>query len=84
MAHHAPLQLDQYEAMLRACRFEGHINITGGEPLLHPDLFWLLEEARRRQMTTAVLTNGTLVGLQEARHMRASGVPRCDPRQGQL
>ena len=66
--------LDQYEAMLRACRFGGHINITGGEPLLHPDLFWLLEEARRRQMTTAVLTNGTLVGLQEARHMRASGV----------
>ena len=66
--------LDQYEAMLRACRFWGHINITGGEPLLHPDLFWLLEEARRRQMTTAVLTNGTLVGLQEARHMRASGV----------
>ncbi|MBQ3952684.1 MAG: radical SAM protein, partial [Ruminococcus sp.] len=38
--------LDQYDAMLRACRFWGHINITGGEPLLHPDLFWLLEEAR--------------------------------------
>ena len=66
--------LEQYEAMLQACRFGGHINITGGEPLLHPDLFWLLEEARRRHMTTAVLTNGTRLGLQEARRLRALGV----------
>ena len=66
--------LDQYEAMLQACRFRGHLNITGGEPLLHRDLFWLLEEARRRQITTAVLTNGTLIGRQEARDLRRAGV----------
>ena len=41
--------LDQYEAMLQACRFRGHLNITGGEPLLHRDLFWLLEEAREKE-----------------------------------
>ena len=66
--------LNQYSRLLEEYGFKGYLNITGGEPLAHPDLFWLLEEARRRQMTTAVLTNGTMVGLREARRMRASGV----------
>ncbi len=66
--------LNQYEAMLRACRFKGALNITGGEPLTHPDLFWLLEEARRRDMTAAVLTNGTLIGKAEALRLRHCGV----------
>ena len=66
--------LCQYETMRDACGFRAHINITGGEPLLHPELFWLLEEAKRRNMTTAVLTNGTLIGWQEARQLRAAGV----------
>lgn len=66
--------LDQYEAMLSACRFKGHINITGGEPLCHPDLYWLLEQAKLRGMTTGVLTNGTLLGVRDARRMRALGV----------
>ena len=66
--------LGQYEDLLCACRFRGHLNITGGEPLLHPDLFWLLEQAKRRGITTAVLTNGTLIGLQEARRLRGCGV----------
>ena len=66
--------LDQYEALLKAYRWKGHINFTGGEPLLHPDLSWLLEEARKRGITTAVLTNGTLIGLREAKRLRACGV----------
>ena len=66
--------LDQYEALLRAYRYKGQINFTGGEPMTHPDLFRLLKEARGRGMRTAVLTNGTLIGRAEARELRRCGV----------
>ena len=66
--------LDQYRELLSAYRFRGYLNVTGGEPLTHPDLFWLLEEAAKRGMITGVLTNGTLIGLREARLLRACRV----------
>ena len=66
--------LDQYDAMLHACGFKGYLNVTGGEPLTHPDLFWLLREARERGVTTAVLSNGTLIGRREAVRLQACGV----------
>ena len=66
--------LDQYEALLKEYHKKGILNITGGEPLTHPDLFWLLEEAAKRGMQTGVLTNGTLIGLYEAKRLRACGV----------
>ena len=58
--------LNQYSKLLDEYGFKGYLNITGGEPLTHPDLFWLLEEAKKREITTAVLTNGTLIGRREA------------------
>ena len=58
--------LNQYSLLLEEYGFKGYLNITGGEPLAHPDLFWLLEEAGNRGITTAVLTNGTLIGRREA------------------
>ena len=66
--------LEQFDELLSDCGFRGHINITGGEPMLHPELFWLLQQAKRRSFSTAVLTNGTLIGLREARMLKASGV----------
>ena len=66
--------LDQYEALLNEYSFKGHINLTGGEPLSHPDLFWLLEEARKRNISTAVLTNGTLIGKCEAKKLKSLDV----------
>ena len=66
--------LNQYEALLKQYSFKGHINFTGGEPLTHPDLFWLIEEARKRDITTAVLTNGTLIGRSEAKKLKILGV----------
>ena len=58
--------LNQYSRLLDEYDFKGYLNITGGEPLTHPDLFWLLKEAKKREITTAVLTNGTLIGRREA------------------
>ncbi len=66
--------LNQYEALLKEYSYKGHINFTGGEPLTHPDLFWLIEEARKRDITTAVLTNGTLIGRSEAKKLKNLGV----------
>lgn len=58
--------LNQYSCLLDKYGFKGYLNITGGEPLTHPDLFWLIKEAGNRGITTAVLTNGTLIGKREA------------------
>ena len=62
--------LNQYSRLLEEYGFKGYLNITGGEPLTHPDLFWLLEEAGNRGITTAVLTNGTLIGRREAAELK--------------
>ena len=66
--------LDQYVELLKKYRFKGYLNITGGEPLTHPALFSLLEEAAKRNIKTAVLTNGTLIGRREARLLKSCGV----------
>ncbi|MFH0816209.1 MAG: radical SAM protein [Methanobacteriota archaeon] len=54
----------------------GHINITGGEPLLRDDLFKLLNlisEADRR-VSVGILTNGTLVDDKMAKNIGDTGV----------
>lgn len=66
--------LDQYMDLLAFYGCRGRLNVTGGEPLTHPDLFWLLQAARERGIKTGVLTNGTLIGLREARLLRGCGV----------
>ncbi len=66
--------LDQFSALLKEYGCVGRLNLTGGEPLTHPDLFRLLTLARERGIRTGVLTNGTLLGEWEARRLRACGV----------
>ncbi|MED9970580.1 MAG: radical SAM protein [Ruminococcus sp.] len=66
--------LDQFTEVLQAYNMKGQLNITGGEPLTHPDLFSLLREASSRGISTGVLTNGTLIGVREARLLRACRV----------
>lgn len=66
--------LDQFSEVLREYNMNGQLNVTGGEPLTHPDLYELLKEASRRGIKTGVLTNGTLVGVREAKLLRACHV----------
>ena len=66
--------LDQFTELLRTYNRKGQLNITGGEPLTHPDLFWLLKQAKERNISTGVLTNGTLISPREARLFRACRV----------
>lgn len=66
--------LEQYLALLREYGFKGHINVTGGEPLMHPELFYLLQRAKELGLSTAVLTNGTMLSASEARRLRSCSV----------
>lgn len=51
----------QYLAFCKANDFRGHINFTGGEPLLSPDLFRLLSHCDENGISCGILTNGTLI-----------------------
>src|SRR5262245_106401 len=49
---------------------------SGGEPLFRKDIFHLARHAKRRGLTTALATNGTLVGLETARQIVSAGFER--------
>jgi len=50
--------------------------LSGGEPLLRPDIFTLAERARAAGLRTALATNGTLVTPEVARHIAGAGFAR--------
>lgn len=54
--------------------FSPAVSLTGGEPLLRPDLFDVVETFRKSGFSVALLTNGTLVGEREARRFAALGL----------
>ena len=51
----------QYLAFCRKYSFRGHINFTGGEPLLSKALFPLLALCEEHGISFGILTNGTLI-----------------------
>ncbi len=53
--------LKEFAALIADKDVRPQVNLTGGEPLLHPDFFPLAEEIRRRGWRLGVLTNGTLI-----------------------
>ena len=56
----------QYLNFCKANGFRGHINFTGGEPLLSPDLFELLKRCDADGISCGILTNGTLIDRETA------------------
>ena len=63
--------LEKYLRYLKRRGLPGQINLTGGEPMVHPDFWALAERVRREGLRLGVLTNGTLIGPAEARRLRA-------------
>lgn len=49
---------------------------SGGEPLMRPDIFELLEHARNKHLMLAVASNGTLINDTVAQKLGTSGVRR--------
>jgi len=50
---------------------------SGGEPLMRPDLFELLDHARQRGLATAIASNGTLINDVVAQRLAEAGVRRA-------
>jgi len=50
--------------------------LSGGEPLVRPDVFDLAERARRNNIRVALATNGTLVDRRMAERIRDAGIQR--------
>jgi MoaA/NifB/PqqE/SkfB family radical SAM enzyme len=50
------------------------ITISGGEPLLHPDLDLLIRQIRRRGMIAGMITNGYLLTAERIRQLNRAGL----------
>ena len=53
--------LDKLENWLKDKDLIPQINLTGGEPLLHPNFFEFLEEIVKRKIKFSILTNGIMI-----------------------
>lgn len=51
-----------------------HINFAGGDPLLYPHVFSLIERAKRYGIETAIITMGTMLNSQNAKRIVNSGI----------
>ena len=54
------------------------LNISGGEPLLHPDILPILEKAKEFHFHIRLKSNGTLISKEMAMKLKASGVKEVD------
>jgi MoaA/NifB/PqqE/SkfB family radical SAM enzyme len=50
------------------------ITISGGEPLLHPELDLLIRQIRRRGLITGMITNGYLLTAERIRQLNRAGL----------
>ncbi len=50
------------------------VSITGGEPLLRPDLFQVVEHMTKLGMGSCIVTNGTLLTVERARRLVDAGM----------
>lgn len=51
--------------------------LSGGEPLLRPDIYDIARHGVRRGLPVSLATNGTLIDHAVARQIRAAGIVRC-------
>ncbi|HHT64193.1 MAG TPA: putative heme d1 biosynthesis radical SAM protein NirJ2 [Clostridia bacterium] len=70
------LSTEEGKALLNEIKKAGFkiMIFSGGEPLLRPDIFELVEHAVGLGLRTVFGTNGTLITLDTARHFKALGV----------
>ncbi len=54
--------------------FSPSLNVTGGEPFLHQDIFEILEDLRRRRFDIYLLSNGILINRKTAELLSWLGV----------
>ena len=52
------------------------IVLSGGEPLMRRDLFDILDYTKEKNVSTRLLTNGTLITLKKAKELEKRGIKR--------
>lgn len=65
--------LDKFTWFLKEINRDGRIQFTGGEPFLSPHLFTLIKEARKRKISTRILSNGTAITDRTVELLKESG-----------
>jgi pyrroloquinoline quinone biosynthesis protein E len=50
------------------------VRLTGGEPLLHPEVHKLLAIIQKKRFRKVLITNGTLLDEENVRHLKKAGV----------
>ena len=58
-----------YLDFLKKNNFKGHINITGGEPFIHPDFFKVISMFEENNITFGILTNGTFLNEEKVQKL---------------
>ncbi len=48
------------------------VKLTGGEPLLHPDIYKILDEIKKQKLSLLVETNGVLCDLEISKKLKAA------------
>ncbi len=73
------LTTDEGFGIIEAAAKLGHVKFafTGGEPLLRPDIYELIEYASGFDMQVVMATNGTLITEEVAKKLRAAGLERA-------
>ena len=74
----APVPLDEMIARIDRLADLGTslVDLSGGEPLLHPDIDILINRIRRRGMMAGLLTNGYLLSPDRIRRLNRAGLDR--------
>ncbi|MBU7047626.1 MAG: radical SAM protein [Theionarchaea archaeon] len=70
------MQMEFIEKVLNMARQWGvsKVNLSGGEPLLHPDFSSILESAERNDLKIGIATNGLLLSKEVAAHLAEASV----------
>ncbi len=55
---------------------EPTVILTGGEPLLRPDVFEIIEYGNEKGLRLVIAINGTLLDMEKAQKLKASGIKR--------
>ncbi len=69
------MDFETYKGIIDGCEKEFELQLEGGEPLVHPDLYLFLEYARftKRCRKILILTNGMLLPVHQKRLVMFSG-----------
>ena len=64
------LVLKKLDRFFESKNLSPQINLTGGEPLLHPQFFEIANEIKKRDYRLSILTNGTMIDKDMAKKIK--------------